>query len=175
MPLSLASTLLDAMDRRLFLETAGLGLAPLIAGCLGGSGGDGATPTQQGAQAAFPDYEWSNLDDANVVAATTIEMVDTSFRPLVAAFEPGTEVTVTNRDDFKHTITVPKLDIDETVGGGASTTITVQQTGTYDYVCRLHPPGMLGRLEVTNNPPTDSPTEGGTGDESTPTEGGGLY
>lgn len=163
------------MNRRLFLETAGVGLAPVIAGCLGDSGGDGTTPTPRGAQAEFPDYEWSKLDDANAVATTAVEMVDTTFRPLIAAFEPDTDVTVTNKDGFEHTVTVPKLDIDETVGGGASTTIRVEQTGTYDYVCTFHPTGMLGRLEVTNTPPTASPTEGGTGEESTPTEGGGPY
>lgn len=133
----------------------------------------------------YPDYSWSKLDDASPVATTTIEMVDREFRPLIAAFKPGTTVTVTNEDSFGHTFTVPKLGIDAQIGAGNSITQTIDGTGTFDYVCTIHPPDMLGRLEVTENPPTATPADGGMTTESptptaTPTQtsdtgGGGGY
>lgn len=162
------------MERRTFLTRLAVGTTPLVAGCTGG-GGDGgqspsptespaesptptATPEAQSAQEKYPNYEWSKLEGVTPVATTTIEMSGFEFNPLIGAFEPGTEVTVTNQDSASHTFTVPKLRIDESLGGGGSTSFTVEQTGTFDYVCTFHPTGMLGRLVVTENPPTATPT-----------------
>jgi hypothetical protein len=81
------------------------------------------------------------------------------FHPLIAAVEPGTEVTVTNEDGNAHSITVPMLSIDERVaGGGGSVSFAVDRTGTFDYVCTFHPTLMLGRLVVTEDLPTATPT-----------------
>ena len=111
-----------------------------------------ATPTAtaegEGAQAVYPDYEWSQLEGVDPEPAETITMDGFAFDPLVAAVEPG-EVEVVNDDGAGHTITVPALDIDERLAGGERATVTVDRTGTFDYVCRFHPPGMLGRLVVS--------------------------
>lgn len=144
-----------APTRRSVLRTSGVVLAGGLAGCADGGA--------QSAQERYPDYEWSKLEDANPVATTTIEMSGFEFHPLIATFEPGSEVTVTNEDSADHTFTVPKPRHDETVVAGASVSVTVEQAGTFDYVCTFHPPGMLGRLVVTENPPT--PTPGGYGDD----------
>lgn len=131
------------------------------------------TATPAGAQSKYPDYEWSKLDDAQPVATSSIVMRNIAFHPLIAAVTPGTEVTVTNEDSTQHTLTIPRLGVDKSLSGGASTSVTVESEGTYDYVCKLHPSGMLGRLVVT----TSTPTEGGpTATPSpTPTDGGGGY
>lgn len=197
------------MKRRSLLGGLAAAATPILAGCIGGGDGGGggetatesptssptesptatrtesatasptATPGTASAQEAYPDYEWSKLEGADSVPTDTITMSGFEFHPLVAAVEPGTEVTVTNEDSSDHSFTVPKLDVDETVSAGASTSITVEETGTYDYVCTFHPPGMLGRLVVTTDPPsptpspTGSPTETPTPTETSSGDGGG--
>lgn len=182
--------------RRRFLRAAGaLGAASTVAGCLGGgtAGGDADESTDTDApadttaasdtttapagdgQSAFPDYEWGTLDGVDPTPATTITMRNVEFNPLVATMPPGTELTVVNEDSGDHTVTVPALDVDETLAGGESTTFTVDAAGTYDYVCELHPPGMLGRLVVDEDAGTPA-SDGGSGDDTeTETEGGGVY
>lgn len=191
------------MDRRTFLTTATAVSASLVAGCTDGGGGATSSPTgsptdsptdsptgtaTQGAQAKYPNYNWGKLDGKSAHSTTTIEMRNFQFHPLIAAFRPGTELTVTNEDETAHTFTVPRLDIDENIEGGRQVSVTVDRTGTFDYVCTFHPPGMLGRLVVTDSPSTatgtatttPTPTSGETGtatDTPTPTqtEGDGLY
>lgn len=175
------------MNRRTFL--AAVAAAPL-AGCTGGGGGDEtptptesptprptesptptptATPEAPSARERYPDYEWSKLEKADPVPTETITMRGFEFHPLIAAVEPGTEVTVVNEDSSSHTFTVPKLRINESVGGGERTSVVVDRTGRFGYVCTLHPPGMLGRLVVTSDPPEATPTGTPT---PTPTEDG---
>lgn len=111
-----------------------------------------ATPTgtaqAQSAQAAYPDYDWGQLEGTDPQPVETITMAGFAFDPLVAAVEPG-ELEVVNEDGAGHTVTVPALEIDERLGGGERRTISVDSTGTFDYVCRFHPPGMVGRLVVS--------------------------
>jgi plastocyanin len=108
------------------------------------------TPEGRGAQAAYPDYDWAQLEGVDPVAAETITMGGFAFDPLVAAVEPG-EIAVVNEDGAGHTITIPALGIDERVAGGSETTVAVDRTGTFDYLCRLHPPIMVGRLVVSES------------------------
>lgn len=176
--------------RRRFLRTLGaLGAASTAAGCLGDAGGTDAPtatatatettmgtsePPADGAQAAYPDYTWDQLDGADPVLATTIEMGGFAFQPLVATMPPGVTVTVKNQDSASHTVTVPALDVDATLPAGGTTSFTVEETGTFDYVCELHAPDMLGRLVVAEG--VDTPTDGGTGGETaTETDDGGFY
>lgn len=176
------------MDRRGFLAGAGAAGSILVAGCTG-DGGGGATPTEgdtptatpeasptpASAQETYPDYEWGKLEDAEPVGTSSITMSGFTFDPLIAAVTPGSEVTVTNEDSTQHTVTAPRLGIDEGVGGGASTSFTVETEGTYDYVCTFHPPGMLGRLVVTTSTPTEGGTDGTPTPTPTPTDGGVDY
>ncbi|MBX0325410.1 cupredoxin domain-containing protein [Halomicroarcula sp. F13] len=127
------------------------------------------TGTPTAGQQAYPGYEWGRLSGVEPEPTTTIRMANTEFHPLVAEVTSGTGLTVTNEDVARHTITVPALDVDETVDSGASVSFTVQQTGTFDYVCTFHPPRMLGRLVVTaaeqpttTSTATDTPTETAT-------------
>jgi plastocyanin len=143
------------MRRRAFLAAA-VGTS-LVAGCVGGDGaGGGSTPTGSGeptdgggestGMAAYPDYDWDQLTRADAAETTEVAASGFAFQPLVARFPAGSVVTFTNDDSAPHTVTIPALDVDERLAGGETTTVSVESTGTYDYVCTLHRPGMLGRL-----------------------------
>lgn len=157
------------MERRRFIQLLAIGTSPLLAGCSTNVSGTETTPsstmtvsptaTPRSAQVAYSNYEWSKLSDVEPTPVSTIEMINTAFDPLIVAVNPGTSVTVINRDPGDHTMTVPRLGINETLENGASFSFSVETTGTFDYVCTLHPPGMLGRLIVTDNPPTVTSTE----------------
>lgn len=129
------------------------------------------TETTAGAQATYPGYDWGKLAGVDAVATTTITMSGFEFVPLVATMRPGETVRVTNEDSSSHTITIPALDVDATLGDGGATTFTPSMAGTFDYVCEFHGPGMLGRLVVSE----DAPTPTGTttdGTSGTDTDGG---
>lgn len=142
------------MERRAFLASATATL-PLVAGCSSPSEDTTTTttttPADQAASVAqqqYPDYNWSLLDQADPQTTTTIEMTQNlRFRPTIAKVSAGETVTWTN-PSFPHTLVIPALDVDREVPGGEQTSLTVDQAGTYDYVCDLHPPSMLGRLIV---------------------------
>jgi plastocyanin len=106
------------------------------------------TKTDRTAQEEYPDYDWDELSDASATETTSITAASRAFDPLVVSVSPGTTVTWTNEDDFRHNISMPKLDVDQNFPGGGSTSVTFAETGTYDYVCVFHPTGMLGRVVV---------------------------
>lgn len=208
------------MRRRTFLAGVAAGTVPLVAGCTDGGEGDGdggpaANPTESpastatepatgagtdtptpteaagGARASYPEFNWERIEGVDPVATDAVTLRDVRFDPPVAAVEPGTEVTFANEDAAGHTVTIPALDVDRQLDGGDGTTVVFEETGTYEYVCTIHPPDMLGRMVVTENPPgarataTETATETGTATETetaTPTEteggdggGGGYY
>ncbi|PSQ31551.1 hypothetical protein BRD06_01055 [Halobacteriales archaeon QS_9_67_15] len=104
------------------------------------------------------------------VATDTVAMADFAFDPLIATIPPGTTVTFPNEDSADHSARVPALDVDETVTGDAETTVSVPETGTHDYVCRFHGPGMLGRVVVDADATLDG---GGADGTATATDSGG--
>jgi plastocyanin len=177
-PIRMLST---SMDRRSFIASLAAVSAGGAAGCIQPDGGgdvsmestetESPTPTATATEAAgterparqeYPDYNWEVLEEAEPEATTEVTLRNTAFDPLIAAVPTGATVTFTNNDSFGHTVTVPALDVDRELGGDESTTVTVEQAGTFDYVCELHPPSMLGRLVVTEETPTDSPTDTST-------------
>jgi plastocyanin len=134
-----------------------------------------ATPEPQTAREAYPDYEWRKLDTASPVPATRVRIRDTSgflqsrrveFEPLVAAIEPGTDLTVENADSEDHTFTAPRLRVDRKLAAGESLTVSLERVGTFDYVCTVHSPGELGRIVVTEDLPTSTPTRSPMGNTS---------
>lgn len=134
----------------------------------------GTTASGSQAQRAYPGYNWDRLDGASATTTATVTLSGFAFDPLVARAPPGT-VAFENEDSATHTVTIPALDVDKRVSGGGRTTVTVDEPGTYDYVCTFHGPDMLGRLVVEEGVTVARETSGsGTATESgaTPTEGG---
>ena len=80
-------------------------------------------------------------------ASHTIVMDGTAFTPATATVQRGDRVTWVNRDPFPHTATASGAFDSGSVADGASWTWVADKTGTFDYVCTLHPT-MKGRLVV---------------------------
>jgi plastocyanin len=108
----------------------------------------GTTAGGGAGQSEYPDYNWDQLDGVEATDATTVTISGFAYDPIVARVPAGTTVSFPNEDSAPHTVTAPALGVDKQVGGGAETSVTVEEPGTYDYVCRFHPPDMLGRLVV---------------------------
>ncbi|MEF8853323.1 MAG: cupredoxin domain-containing protein [Haloarculaceae archaeon] len=141
--------------------------------------------SESGAQSEYPDYNWDQLEGVSATDATTVEITGFSYDPLVARVPTGQAIAFPNADSVPHTVTAPAADVDVTVQPGEDGSVTINDPGTYDYVCRFHPPEMLGRLVVVEgmsvdettptatpgSPPTDAPagTDTQTGDD------GGVY
>lgn len=137
------------------------------------------TPERVG-QRKFPEYDWEALKGTEAVFTSQVTLKNTQFHPLIAEVPQGGSISFTNKDSFGHTVTIPALDVDKRLSGGASTTVTFDRLDTFDYVCKLHPPSMLGRLIVVDKTPTLSPTPEGTSTPAptptpTTTGGGGGY
>lgn len=140
------------MNRRRFLAAGVAVGATLVAGCIRGPGAgaetaDGGTTS---AREAYPDYEWGLLDGVAPYPATDVEMRGGRFRPPVTAMRPGAGMPFVNRDDTPHTVTIPALGVDERLGAGDRHVVTTDRTGSYGYVSTARPPGMVGRLIVTD-------------------------
>ncbi|MFB6133427.1 MAG: cupredoxin domain-containing protein [Halanaeroarchaeum sp.] len=142
-----------------------------------------ATPTETAtasgksvAQQKYPDYNWGLLEDATTEFTTEVTLRDQSFNPVVAKVPTGT-IRFVNEDSYEHSVTIPGLEIDKSLGGGEAVEVTVKSTGQYDYVCTLHPPSMLGRLVVVEETPTpgETPTSTPTPTGTSTGDGGGYY
>ncbi|MFB6253573.1 MAG: cupredoxin domain-containing protein [Halobacteriaceae archaeon] len=135
------------VTRRSLLRYGGVAGMTILAGCGGGNGGK-STP-QSVAQQKYPNYNWSQLKEVEPTSTTEIEMTSgLKFKPMIAKMSKGATVTWINTSSFAHTVVIPQLNVDKRASGGENITTTVNQTGTFDYVCDIHPPSMLGRLIV---------------------------
>lgn len=137
-------------NRRQVLESAGLGLSGLLAGCAGGSG---SGPT--------------------VEQTTDVAMVDTQFDPRNVAVDAGATVTWTNEDGSDHTVTAASdnWNMDETVAGGGNASHTFEDSGVYEVYCRLHGSADLSGMSMkigVGDATIEDPLGGGGG-------GGGAY
>ena len=117
------------MRRLLPLALVILGLA--ACGDDDGGGGQGAS------SAACPD------------GSVEIKMVDIKFDPENATAQAGQEVCWPNEDTIDHNVVAQSgADFESDLyGKGEAFTTTVEQAGTIDYVCTIHP-AMVGTLEV---------------------------
>lgn len=77
--------------------------------------------------------------------ATTLTISEFTFSsPTVAA---GAPFTLTNNDGFAHTVTSRDDFFDVGLDGGASDTLMIEDPGTYEIFCRIHP-SMEGVITV---------------------------
>lgn len=152
------------------------------AGCNESEGGDvtatlppGATatttepdPDEVGtatAQLAFPNYEWDKLDGMEPVATSTVTFTDNNdfeFEPAVIRVPPGTEITFENEQNTSHVVNIPGIDYEQRILGGFSVSVTIDEAGTYLFVCEEHSPDEAGRVEVVEGATLDGGDGGGT-------------
>jgi plastocyanin len=109
-------------------------LALLVAACGGDDGGG----------------EQSASSDACPSGAVVIKMVDIKFDPEDASADVGQQVCWVNEETIEHNAVAEQGDDfkSELFGKGQTFTTTVDQPGTIEYVCTVHP-GMTGTIDVT--------------------------
>jgi plastocyanin len=108
-------------------------LALLLAAC----GGDDSGGGESGASSeACPD------------GAVVIKMVDIKFDPEDATAAAGDQVCWINEEDIQHNAVAEEGEFkSELFNKGQTFTTTVDEPGTIDYVCTVHP-NMVGTLTV---------------------------
>lgn len=74
-----------------------------------------------------------------------LTIVDFSFS--AANVPAATEFTLTNDDEFAHTVTDRDGAFDVRVEGAATAPLTIERAGTYEIFCRIHP-SMSGTITV---------------------------
>jgi len=99
-----------------------------------------------------------NEDSDNMEQASNeVAMENTAFNPQELTVEVGTTVTWTNEDGFAHTVTsgTPDNPTDlfdsGNVASGDTFEFTFEETGTYEYYCKLHTPDMTGTIVVNES------------------------
>ena len=117
--------------RRLLLP---LLLAVLVAACGGDDDGGGGGASSE----ACPS------------GSVEIKMVEIKFDPEDATAEAGQEICWVNEDSIDHNAVAESGATfeSELFGKGQTFTATVDEPGTVEYVCTIHP-GMTGTIEVT--------------------------
>lgn len=87
--------------------------------------------------------------DEAAAEEVTVNIVDFLFTPQVLEISVGTTVTWTNSDSAQHTATANDGAFDSgTLAQGDSFSFTFTETGTFDYICAIHP-NMTGQIVVT--------------------------
>jgi plastocyanin len=118
----------DEAPMRHAILAAVLGAA-LLAGC-GGGDDDGAAATSSSA---------------------TIKIVDFVYDPDPATVRAGQAISIPNADAAPHTITDAesgKAFDSGTIKGRATGSLTIDEPGSYRYICEFHP-FMKGQITVT--------------------------
>ena len=70
-------------------------------------------------------------------AAITIDQFQ--YNPAELAAKVGQPITITNNDDFPHSVTAKDGSFDVQVPGKGTATVTVPKAGNFPYSCNLHP------------------------------------
>lgn len=82
-------------------------------------------------------------------ATMNVKIDNFTFTPPLLRIKQGTSVTWTNDDDIPHTIVLTNLGTrSKTLDTDATFTCQFQKTGTFNYICGLHP-HMKGQVIVT--------------------------
>ena len=169
-------TIAAGRRRSIVLATAGsfsiyCTIHPEMTGTIRVADASGATPAGEPAGSAAAD---SALEDAGFDDATSssdggsaaaapvpaeVEVLDFRFTPSTVEVTPGAEVTWNFTGDAPHTVTAGDGSFDSgLLERGSTFSFTVDELGTYRYVCELHPT-MTGRVDVVEPTPDDGSAE----------------
>ena len=107
-------------------------LSIALSACGGDDGGGGDTGAQTGGGGG---------------GGNEITIEGFAFNPSTISVSGPTEFTITNNDSASHTFTLDDGSVDEEIGGGESTTVTIDVSESTGFVCRFHPQ-MTGTVEV---------------------------
>ncbi len=111
---------------------------------LAACGGDSDTASTSDAGA-----DGGSGDRADVAAGDAIVIKDFKFTPEKLSAKVGDKITVTNQDSATHTLTAKDKSLDTgNLDEGGTATVTLDKTGTVDYVCEIHD-YMTGSIEVS--------------------------
>lgn len=141
------------MKKWLAMLLACVALGLVVAGCGDddddGSGNGGGGETQQ------PAGEGEGGVQESGQASTSVSMMNIQFEPQTITVSPGDTVTWTNDEAVPHDVkkdSGPGPDFSSGpeggMGDGDKFEHTFEEAGTYDYICRVHAPGMAGTVIV---------------------------
>lgn len=115
--------------RRVTLTICSIAAVALSA-CGSSTGDDGGAPTDTGGEGA------------------TVELVDFDINA-PATVAAGTSITVVNAGETTHNWTATDGGFaTDNLASGDEATVTLEEPGTYEYRCTIHPAQMNGSLEV---------------------------
>jgi plastocyanin len=143
------------MKRLLLLLIACMALTLVVAGCGGDDDDDSGNGGGGGGNAEQP-ADTGGGGGGGGGGGAEVSMQNIQFNPSDVTIKAGETVTWTNDEGVAH-------DVDKTSGPGPQFSSgpeggmmegdtfaqTFDQAGTYEYVCRVHAPGMAGTIEVT--------------------------
>ena len=124
---------------RAALAASAAALAIALTGC-GGDDDDGMSSSSGSDSTSAPKASGKSTDK--------ISIKDFLYEPADVSVSAGTEVTFTNEDSANHTATGNDGGFDTgTLGKGDSKAITIDEPGTYAYICSFHA-FMKGQITV---------------------------
>jgi plastocyanin len=135
------------MRKWLALLIACLALGLVVAGC---GGDDDDDDGGRGGSA----IEEQDEDAGGGGTGTEVSMQDIQFDPVDLSINAGEEVTWTNNESVPHDVegSGPGVEFSSGPEGGMQEgdtfSFTFKKPGTYEYVCRVHAPGMAGTVTV---------------------------
>jgi plastocyanin len=136
------------MTKLLALILACLALGLVAAGCGGdddddGGGGGGASNSEQPA------------GGGGGGGGTQVSMKNIQFSPKDVTVKPGETITFTNDESVPHDVHKTSGPGDDFSSGdtggmqqGDTFKLTLDKPGKYEYVCKVHAPGMAGSITV---------------------------
>ncbi len=134
------------MTKLLALILACLALG--LAACGGDDGGGGGGGDNGGGGAAAP-------EDGGSGGGTEVSLESVQFEPKDLTVKAGETITFTNNESIPHDVHKTSGPGDDFASGppggmqeGDTFELTLDRPGEYEYVCKVHAPGMAGTITV---------------------------
>ncbi len=147
------------MKKWLAMLLACMALGLVVAGCGGdddddGGGNGGSTDTQQPAGEGEGGVQESG-EEVEAGRGAEVGMANIQFEPAELSVSAGDTITFTNNESVPHDVHKtsgpgPDFSSGDTGGmmNGDTFKLTLDEPGTYEYVCNVHAPGMAGTITV---------------------------